>query len=101
MRLVGGHRPTHLVDVRAVEIAHARHLVHERDARREHGVRRVLAQLGAGAVHHHDRRAGAREGRVELLHDLGAARVVGADDHAIGPQEIVDRRALLEELRDC
>ena len=25
-------------------------------------------------------------------------RVVGADDHAVGLQEVVDRRALLQEL---
>ena len=33
-----------------------------------------FAELGAGAVHHHDRRAGARERLVERHHHLGAAR---------------------------
>ncbi len=96
--LVRGDGAADLVDVGAVLLADVRHLVHERDARRQHGVRRVLAQLGARAVHHHDRRAGAGERRVELAHHLGAARIVGADDDAIGPQEVVDGGALLEEL---
>ena len=58
-----------------------------------------LAQLGARAVHHHDRRAGPRERPVQLRHDLGAARVVGANHHAVGLQEVLDGRALLQELR--
>ena len=38
-------------------------------------------------------------GRVELLHQLGRARVLGADHDAVRLHEIVDGRALLEELR--
>ena len=37
-------------------------------------IRGVLRQLGAGAVHHHDRRAGAGEGLMQLHHQLGRAR---------------------------
>ena len=95
---VGADGAADLVDVGADELAEVRDLVHERDARRQHRVGGVLGQLGAGAVHDHDRRAGARERRVELVHHLGAARVVGADDDAIGLHEVVDRRALLQEL---
>jgi hypothetical protein len=40
----------------------SRHLVHERDARGEHGVGRVLRHLGGRDVHEHDRLAGAHEG---------------------------------------
>ena len=68
--VVRADRPPHVVDVGANELAHVRHLVHERDARRQHRVGGVLGQLGAGAVHHHDRRAGARERRVQLEHQL-------------------------------
>jgi hypothetical protein len=64
----------------------------------EHRVRRVLAQLGAGAVHHHDRRASARERRIEFLHQLRGARIFRTDHHAIGLHEVVDRRALFQEL---
>ena len=98
MRRSDADRPAHLVDVGADHLADVRDLVHERDARGEHRVRRVLAQLGAGAVHHHDRRAGARERRVQLLHQLGRARILGADDDAVGLHEVFDRGALLQEL---
>ena len=57
-----------------------------------------LQSSALGAVHHHDRRAGAGERRVELLHQLGRARILGADDDAVGLHEVVDGRALLQEL---
>ena len=57
-----------------------------------------LRQLGARAIHHHDRRAGARERLVQRHHHLGAARVLGADHDAIGLHEILDRGALLQEF---
>ena len=41
---------------------------------------------------------GAHEGLVELAHDRLDLRVVGADDDAVGLQEVVDRRAFLQEL---
>ena len=63
---IGADRLAHLIDVRAERLADVRDLVHEGNARRENRVRRVLAQLGAREIHHHDRRAGARERRVEL-----------------------------------
>ena len=43
--------------------------------------------------------AGAGERSIELFHQLGGARVLGADHHAIRFHEIVDRGALLQELR--
>ena len=97
---VGADGPAHLIDVGANQLAHVRHLVHERDARGENRVRGVLAELRARGVHHHDRRAGPRERPVELLHQ-GARPVVvrvDADDHAVGLHEVLDRGALLQEL---
>ena len=41
---------------------------------------------------------GAHEGGVEFLHQLGGARLLAADDHAVGFHEVVDRVAFLEEL---
>ena len=96
---IGADRLAHLIDVRAERFADVRHLVHEGDARGENRVRRVLAQLGAGEVHHHDRRAGARERRIQLDHQLARAIVFDADDDAIGLEEILDRRPLLQKLR--
>ncbi len=65
---VGADRLAHVIDVGADQLADVGDLVHERDARRENRVRRVLAQLGARRAHHQDRRAGPRERTVELLH---------------------------------
>ena len=93
-------RLAHVIDVGADQLADVRDLVHERDARRQNRVRRVLAQLGARRVHHQDRRAGARERRVQLLHDRRRALVVrlDADHDAIRLHEVFDRGALLQEL---
>ena len=92
-------RPADLVDVRADSFTDVRDLVHERNAGRQHRVRGVLAQLRAGAIHQHDRRAGPGERRVELRHQLGTPGIFRADHHAIGLQEVVDGGALLQELR--
>ena len=43
MRRSDADRPPHLIDVGADQLADVRDLVHERDARRQHRVRRVLA----------------------------------------------------------
>ncbi|MEZ5317012.1 MAG: glycosyltransferase family 1 protein [Vicinamibacterales bacterium] len=57
----------------------------------------VLQILRARAVHH-DGCAGARERLVELDHDRGGAVVRRANHHAVRLQEVLDGRALLEEL---
>ena len=49
-------------------------------------------------VHEEDRLLGADERRVELGHHRAGALGGDADDHAVGPHEVVDRRALLQEL---
>ena len=66
--------------------------------RGQHRVGGVLAKLRARAVHHHDRRARARERRVELSHDVAALLVLGANHHAVRLEEVVNRRTLLQEL---
>ncbi len=42
--------------------------------------------------------AGAHEGLVELAHDRLDLGVVRADHHPVGLEEVVDRRAFLQEL---
>ena len=95
---VGGHGAPHLVDVRAEQLADRRDLVHERHAGRQHRIRGVLAQLGARAIHELNGCAGTRERRIQRLHELRRALVLDANHHAVGAHEVVDRRALLEEL---
>jgi hypothetical protein len=96
---IRANRLSHLIHVRADQLAHVRNLVHERDAGRQDGVRRVLAQLGAGRIHHHDWRAGSRERRVQLPHHTRRSLIVAADDDAVRLHEVFDRRTLLQELR--
>ena len=96
---VGADALAHRLDVGAEPIGEVGELVHERDARRQHRVRRVLGELGRAHVHHQHALVVALERRVDGAHRGDRALVVGADDDAVGPHEIVDRRALLQELR--
>jgi hypothetical protein len=73
-------------------------LVHERDARREHRVGRVLGELGRTHVHHQEALVVAHERSVQRAQRLDRAVVARADDDAIRPHEVLDRRAFLEEL---
>jgi hypothetical protein len=89
---------TNLVGIPAKTLAHIGDFVHERDARGEHRICRVLAQLRADAIHHHDRRARPGERPVQVRHDRGGTLVVCANHHAVGLQEVFNGRALLQEL---
>ena len=74
---------------RRARSARLRQLVHERDARREHRVGRVLGELGRAHVHHQQALVVALERRVQLAHAARVASlVVGADDDAVGPHEV-------------
>ncbi|ABA49950.1 hypothetical protein BURPS1710b_2989 [Burkholderia pseudomallei 1710b] len=99
---IGADPAAHRLDVGADAIREIRHLVHERDARREHRVRRVFRELRRAHVHVDRALVIAVERRVELLHLLAGDRarrvVVDADDDPVRPHEIVDGRALLQEL---
>ncbi len=73
-------------------------LVHEADLGGEHGVGGVLGELGGADVHDDEPVVVADEGLVERTHQLGGARIVGADDDPVGLHEVADRRALLQEF---
>jgi hypothetical protein len=88
----------HALDVGADALGEIGEFVHERDARREHRVGRVLRQLGGPHVHHDHAFVVALERLVELPHQLRRAVVVRADDDAVGLQEVLDGRAFLQEL---
>ena len=51
--------------IRADYFAECRDLVHERNARREHRVRRVLREFGAGGIHDQDSILAPHERSVE------------------------------------
>jgi hypothetical protein len=86
-------------DIRADGLAKVRDLVHERNLRGQQRIRGVLGHLRARVVHHENRSASPAKRRVQIFDDLGRSLVGGADDDAIGFEEILDCRAFLHELR--
>ena len=94
--LVEGHPVDHAVNVHADLLAQAGNLVDEGHARRQEGVRDVLDHLGGPQVGDHHV---ARKPRVQVRDRTGVLGVAGADHDAVGPEEVLDGAALLEELR--
>ena len=94
--IVEAHAARDLDDVGAGLLADVRDLVDERDLRRQERVGGELDHLRAGDVGAHERRL---QRRVELDDRVARPAAVVADDDAVGVHEVLDRRALLEELR--
>ena len=94
--VVEPHAARDLDDVGARLLADVGDLVDEGDLRGEERVGGELDHLGAADVGAHQRRV---ERRVELDHRVARPVAVVADDDAVGVEEVLDRRALLEELR--
>ena len=95
--LVEAHPAGDLGDVGADLLADVGDLVDEGDLGREEGVGGELDHLGAGDVGAHhlaaQRLVERRDGVAGLL-----VAGIGADHDAVGVHEVLDRRALLEEL---
>ena len=96
---IGADAVANRFDVRAQTLREIGELVHERDARRQHRIRRIFGELGGAHVHHQHSLMAPLKRRVNAAQRRDGVRVVAADDDAIGTHEIVDGRALLEELR--
>src|SRR6266850_2863939 len=67
---VRAHAFAHLLDVGAETLGEIGEFVHERDAGRKHGVRRVFGELGGAHVHQQKALVVALERCVERAHDL-------------------------------
>src|SRR5690606_13766447 len=85
----------HGVDVRAGRLAEARELVHERDAHREHRVRRVLDELARARIGDDEALARELERHVELAELRARVLAARAEDDAIGLEEVLDGVSLL------
>ncbi|CAM2156829.1 hypothetical protein PT2222_30158 [Paraburkholderia tropica] len=99
---IGTDAATHRFDVRAHAIGEIRQFVHERDARGEHGVGRVLRELRRMHVHVERAFVIAVERRVQALHEFARAFAghvfVAAQHDAVGAREVFHGRAFLQEL---
>ena len=96
---IGADALPHVLDVGAERIGEIGQFVHERDARREHRVGRVLGQLGRADVHHQQALAVALKRRVDGAQQRDRTLVVGADDDAVRSHEVLDGGAFLQKLR--
>jgi hypothetical protein len=92
---IGADALAHFFDVRADALGEIGELVHEGNARRKHGVGRVLGELRRAHIHHEQALAGALERGVERSHDPDRLGIVGAHDHAVRAHEILDGRPSL------
>ncbi len=88
----------HVLHIAADLLAQIGHLVDEGDLGGEEGVGGVFDQLGAFAAGEQDRRLVQIERAVDLPHHLPRPVAVAADDDAVGPPEILDRRSLAQEF---
>ena len=80
-------------------LAQIGHLVDEGDLGREEGVGGVFDQLRGAAAGEQHRRLVEVERPVDFGHHVAGALVLGADDDAVGPLEILDRRTFAQEFR--
>ena len=94
--LVVAHAEHDVVDVSPHLLADGGHGVDERELGGQEGVAGVLDGLGRRRVGDHER---GRDPDVEGRDPDGGALVVGPDDHPVGVQEVLHRRAFAEELR--
>jgi hypothetical protein len=95
---VGADALAHLFDVGAKFFRQHRQLVHERDARRQHGIGSILGELRRADIHDDQSLAIALERGIQCAQQLGGLFVVGAHNDPVGLHEIIHRRAFLEEL---
>ena len=96
---VGADRRRHLLHIGADRLAQIGDLVDEADLHGEEGVGGIFGELGRFPAHEHHRRVAQGERLVQALHEVLRPVVVAADQHAVGMREIVDGRALAQELR--
>ena len=87
-----------VLHVAAHGLAQIRHLVDEGDLGREEGVGGIFDQLGRPARGDHQRRLVEIERAIGLAHHRRGMLILGADDDPVGMLEILDRRALAQEL---
>ena len=91
--------PGHVLHVGAEPLAEVGDLVDEGDLGGEEAVGGVLDELRRLQRGEEHRRLDEEERPVERPHDRPRPLALGADDHAVGAHEVLDGRALAQELR--
>ena len=96
---VAAHALAHVLDVGAELLGQVGQLVHETDARGQHGVGGVFGELGTAHVHDEKAVVVALKGCIQGAHIPGRALVLAAQDDASGAHEVLDGGTFLQELR--
>src|SRR5205085_3401363 len=97
--IVHAHRARNIVHVAAYLVAEVRDLVDEGNLRRQKRVRGVLGQLRRLKRRDDHRSFYQVERAEEVAHDGDGRLVAAADDDAVRAHEVVNGRALAQELR--
>ena len=88
-----------ILNIGADLLAEIGDLVDEGDLRRQKGIGGIFGQFGRPPAGEEDRRLVEIERPIDLVHHVARARILGADDDAVGALEIADRRAFAQEFR--
>ena len=88
----------HILHIGAGALAQIRDLVDEGDLRRQKGVGGIFGELRRAARREENRRLVEIERAIDLAHHFARPLIFDADDDAVRPFEIIDRRALAQEL---
>ena len=95
---VGADALAHHLHVGAHQVAEVGHVVHERDARGQHGVGGVFGHLGRGDVHEKHPEVVDHQRTVEPRHQFARLLAVDAHHHAVGRHEVLDGGTFFEEF---
>ena len=87
-----------ILHIRAQLLAKVGHFVDEGDLGRKECVRRIFDQFGRTAAGKEDRRFIEEERAIDPAHHFARPFGIGADNNAVRPLEIANRRAFAQEL---
>ena len=89
---------THHVDIRSNEFAEIGNVVHERNARGEHGIGRIFDHLRRRDVREDHAEVVEHEGRIEARHQIACPLALNADNNAVGRHEVFDGSSFLKKF---
>src|SRR4030095_5747849 len=94
-----GHAFADHLDVGSNLFTERRNLIHKRNARSEECIRRIFQHLGGANIDDEDRSAGSNEGSIKVPENFGGPHIICPDNDPVWFHEVINRGALLQELR--